>query len=207
MFEWLNPKPALSDFDKQLIASNLTGAKDLAELKARETTLSAIRSFELKQNPIKGEFDYVHLKSIHRHIFKDIYVWAGIDRYEIGLRGDFRKGDSFFTTGSKLPTVAKALFEELKKENYFKDLKREQYIKSFASFMNGLNILHPFREGNGRVQRIFLEELAKFANWNLNLTTVSANTMIQASIMAHKGNLKGLEIIIRDNLHKKENNA
>ena len=201
MFGWLKPKPAFSEFDKQLIASNLTGAKDLEELKQKETILSAIRSLELKQNPIKGEFDYAHLKNIHRHIFKDIYIWAGMDRYEIGLRGDFRKGDSFFTNGSRLPAAAKALFDELKKENYFKGLQREQYIKSFASFMNGLNILHPFREGNGRVQRIFLEELADYANWNLNLSRVSVNTMIQASIMAHKGNLKGLEIIIRDNLY------
>jgi len=188
----------MSNFDKQLLSSNLVRAGDLDQLKEREQLITDAKTRDIIKNPIRGNFDYKHLKDIHKALFDDIYVWAGMDRYEIGLRGQFSKGESNFTKGSALPDVAKILFDELKKENYFKDYEKSKFIRSLASFMNGLNILHPFREGNGRTQRIFLEQLAKSAGYNLNLSIVSKDIMIQASIQGSKGNIKGLEIIIRD---------
>ena len=206
MFNLFKPKPDMSDFDRQLLSSNLVGAKNLDELFYRERMITDAKTRELKENPIKGNYDYEHLKSIHRYLFKDIYVWAGFDRYEIGLRGEFKKGDTFFTTGNRLPEVADNLFSALEKENHFKHLSKNNFINSSASFLNGLNILHPFREGNGRTQRIFIEQLADNAGYKLNLSKVSKMAMIQASIQAGKGNLKGFEIIIRDNLEDKKKN-
>lgn len=200
MFDWLKLKPQISDFDKQLLSSNLLGAKNFSKLEEREKRITYAKTRELKVNSIQGNFDYEHLKAIHRYLFEDIYVWAGMDRYEIGIRGDFRKGNTYFTPGSKLPETSKALFNALSNENYFKDFSKENFIKSLASFMNGLNILHPFREGNGRTQRIFIEQLASNAGYNLNLSSISKNTIIQASIVAGKGNLKGLEILIKENI-------
>ena len=205
MFDWLKPKPKINEFDKQLLASNLVGAKSLEQLSEIERSITTHRTRELKSNPIKGNFDYEHLKEINKYLFKDVYVWAGMDRYDIGIRGDFRKGDTHFTPGDKLPEVSKSLFDALQKENYFKDLSKDDFTKSAASFMNGLNMLHPFREGNGRTQRIYIEELANHAGYNLDLSNVSKNIMIQASIQAGKGNSKGFEIIIRDNLSEKTN--
>jgi len=196
VFEWL--KPQMSEFEKELLSSNLVGAKSFAQLQEREKLITDAKTRELKQNPIEGNFDYAHLKKIHRFLFEDVYVWAGMDRYEIGLRGTFRKGNTHFTPGNKLPSVATALFDALSKENYFKDLAKVEFTKSMASFMNGLNILHPFREGNGRTQRIFIEQLASNAGFALDLSKVSKDIMIQASIQGSKGNIKGFEFIIRD---------
>ncbi len=206
MLGWFKSEQEMSDFDRQLLSSNLVGAKSLSELFEIERDITQVKTRELKENPIKGNYDYEHLKSIHRYLFNDIYVWAGFDRYEIGLRGEFRKGDTFFTTGNRLPEVANNLFSALEKENYFKHLSKNDFIKSAASFLNGLNMLHPFREGNGRTQRIFIEQLADNAGYKLNLSKVSKMVMIQASIQAEKGNIKGFEIIIRDNLENKKKN-
>jgi len=203
MFDWLKPKPEMSDFDRQLLSSNIVGAKTLSELDERERMITTQKTRELKDNPIQGNLDYEYLKKIHKYLFKDVYVWAGMDRYDIGIRGDFRKGDTHFTPGNKLPEVSKILFEALQKENHFKDLKKDDFVKSVASFMNGLNMLHPFREGNGRTQRIFIEQLADNAGYHLDLSKVSKNIMIQASIQAEKGNTKGFEIIIGDNIKEK----
>ena len=200
MFEWLKPKPKINEFDKQLLASNLVGAKSLEQLSERERLVTDSRTRELKSNPIKGNFDYEHLKEINKYLFKDVYVWAGMDRYDIGIRGDFRKGDTHFTPGDKLPEVSKSLFDALQKENYFKDLSKDDFTKSAASFMNGLNMLHPFREGNGRTQRIYIEELANHAGYNLDLSKASKSMTIQASILAGKGHLQGLEKIINENI-------
>ena len=203
MINWLKRKPTINDFDKQLLSSNIVGAKTLLDLHNKERDITDIRTKGLKTNPIDGAFDYVHLKSINKELFKDVYVWAGMDRYDLGIRGDFRKGDTHFTHGSKLPDVANELFKALEKENYFKDLDKIDFIKSAASFMNGINTLHPFREGNGRTQRLFIEQLAGNAGYNLDLSNVSNSIMTQASIQAHKGQLKSLEIIIKDNINKK----
>ena len=196
----LTSQKELNDFDKELLSSNLLGAKNLTELQEREKLISEIKTREIKASSIKGNFDYAHLKAIHRYIFEDIYSWAGLDRYEINLLGTFRKGNTHFTSGEKLPVVAKALFDALKDENYFCDLSKDEFIESLAIFMNGLNILHPFREGNGRVQRIFVEMLAHNAGFDLNLSVVSKDVMIQASIQGAKGNPKGFEVIIRQNI-------
>ena len=197
MFEWLNPQSEMSEFDRQLLASNLVGAKSIEILADRERKITTIRSLQLKADPLAGDFDYEHYKQIHRYLFRDLFVWAGMDRYEMGIRGDFRKGDTHFTSGAVLPQVAEALFDALKKENYFRGLEPESFIQSMASFMNGLNILHPFREGNGRTQRIFLELLAQNAGYALNLSTLNKSTLIQACIQGSKGNLKGFEILLR----------
>lgn len=58
--------------------------------------------------------------------------------------------------------------------------------------MNGLNILHPFREGNGRVQRIFMEYVAKEAECTLSFKNITAQEMIKASINGAKGNVSAM---------------
>ena len=200
MFERLKSKSKINEFDRQLLSSNLVGVKSLEQLAEIEREITDAKTRELKNNPIKGNFDYEHLKEINKYLFKDVYEWAGKDRYDIGIRGDFRKGDTHFTPGDKLPEVSKSLFDALQKENYFKNLAKDDFLNSATSFMNGLNMLHPFREGNGRTQRIFIEQLAKNAGYELDLSNVNKHMMIQASIQAGKGNLKGIEIIISKNL-------
>jgi len=200
MFKSLFRSESLNDFDKELLSSNLLGAQSLDELYELETNITADKILQLKLTPISGDFDYTHFKLLHKELFKDIYVWAGQDRYDIGYRGVFRKGDTEFTHGEKLPEVAKGLFDALKIENYFKDLKEEQFIKSTASFLNGLNILHPFREGNGRTQRLFMELLAQNAGHELDLSMVGKSVTIQASILGAKGQLVGFEKIIEQGI-------
>ena len=190
-------KELLSDFDKELLSSNLVGAKTLDELFELEQNITADRILEIKLSPIAGSFDYIHFKSLHKELFQDIYKWAGEDRNTLGYYGVFRKGSTEFTSGDKLPIVAKGLFDALEAENHFENLDKDVFIKSAASFLNGLNILHPFREGNGRAQRLFMELLAGNAGYNLDLSTISKNINIQASILGAKGQLTGFEKIIQ----------
>ena len=71
---------------------NKLNIMDAFDLFKAEKDLTYIRVQELQDNPIAGEFDFAHLKAIHRYIFQDIYEWAGISRtVEIG------KGNLFCT--------------------------------------------------------------------------------------------------------------
>ncbi|ECL3150913.1 cell filamentation protein Fic, partial [Campylobacter coli] len=63
-----------NDFDRQLLASNLVGATNLIELNKKERIITLQAAKKLELNPIKGNFDYQHLKDIHKALFKDVYT-------------------------------------------------------------------------------------------------------------------------------------
>lgn len=157
-----------TDFDRELLASNLIEAKNLTQLYEKEKILTNAKMIALQNDPIAGQLNYAHLKAIHYFLF---------------------------TAYDKLPIVAKQLFDALENENYFKGQNKEDFAKSTAVFMNGLNIMHPFREGNGRVERIFMEYLAKNTGYNLSFRDISADEMLKASIYGARGNLDFMEKI------------
>ena len=59
------------------ILKNLAGIQDADLLEEYEGEVSIIRQFELSENPLPFSFDLNHLRAIHRHLFQDVYAWAG----------------------------------------------------------------------------------------------------------------------------------
>jgi len=101
----------ISDFEKMLLSTNLVKAKNLEDLYFKEKQITFIKIQELKHNPIKGNFDYKHLKDIHKYIFEDVYTWAGQDRFDIGLKGQFLKGNQHFVSGNEIPKYSSIIFK------------------------------------------------------------------------------------------------
>lgn len=60
----------LNDFDKELLSSNLVGAESIADLFKIERDITEMKHQLLRKTPIKGNFDYEHLKAIHKELFK-----------------------------------------------------------------------------------------------------------------------------------------
>ncbi len=181
-----------NDFDRELLASTKIQVNSLEELSQKEKTITNVKMILLAQKGLNGDLDYAHLKAIHRLLFEDIYQWAGKDRYEAQITAEFGKGQTLFTPYDKLPTVANTLFNALKDENFFRGQDKKEFIESSAGFMNGLNILHPFREGNGRVQRSFIQLLAKEAGYELDFSSITQEEMVLASIKGAKGDLSNM---------------
>lgn len=194
-----------TDFDKELLASNLLEARNLTELYQKEKILTNAKMIALQDAPIGGKLDYAHLKAIHYFLFSDVYTWAGKDRYESNIVAQFGKGITLFTPYEKIPQVSKNLFDALKAEDYFRGQNKITLAKSTAIFMNGVNILHPFREGNGRVQRIFMEYLVDNAGYTLSFKEITAEEMQKASICGANGNLEFMEEIFSKSLQTKGN--
>lgn len=192
----------LNDFDRFLLETNLVGATSLDELRYRERLLTLKRTQTLKTIHIKCDFSYKHLKAIHKHIFQDVYTWAGQDRYEMGLYGFMSKGDSIFCKGGFIPEQSQSVFKNLKQCGFDKKQDVDTFAHNLSNFMADLNALHPFREGNGRVQRIFVNELAYNVGFTLDLNLIPKNDMIQASIQAMQGNNAELLKLIKTNLTK-----
>ncbi|MDR3345617.1 MAG: Fic family protein [Campylobacteraceae bacterium] len=191
----------MSIYTDKLLNSNLIGAKTTDELFLMERKLSQTKVLYLKQNPIKGDFDYKHLKDIHKFIFEYIYSTAGKDRAELGFKNTpFGKYDNdgifnTFVDGSNIRAEAKKIFDELREKNFLKNMDFGDFNKQAANFFIKLNNLHPFIEGNGRTQRIFMRELAKEAGYNLALNKIKGADIINACSYARYGNKTDLSVL------------
>ncbi|MDR0950854.1 MAG: Fic family protein [Candidatus Ancillula sp.] len=69
-------------------------------------------------------------------------------------------------------------------ENLLQSLKREQFIQRLAYFYDQVNYIHPFREGNGRTQRLFFDEVAVGAGYKINWLKVTGKQNDEASKLA-----------------------
>ncbi len=76
----------------------------------------------------------------------------------------------------------KKILEKLKEENYLENYSKEELAKSLAYYMAELNVLHPFREGNGRTIREFIRELAWKNGYILDMQNVQPKEMLEACI-------------------------
>ncbi|MFN7921954.1 MAG: Fic family protein [Bryobacteraceae bacterium] len=150
----------------------------------------------LGQGP-SGKFDAAHLKAIHRHLFQDVFEWAGRTRDErvrlsdgtIATEPVLRKlHGKPFMEGPNIAGALDGIGRKLAAEKHLRGLPRDAFAARAADVMVELNGVHPFREGNGRTQRVFMETLAQQAGHVLDFRVVSRERMIQASIAGNENN-------------------
>ena len=157
------------------VLKNKLNIEDEKALSEAEREITAIKTLELIDRPLKGELDFNYIKRLHRHLFSDIYFWAGELR-----RIDISKGN-IFCQYELIEVNSEILFNELKAENYLEGLDKDTITKRLAYYLGDLNTIHPFREGNGRVQRLFIRELASRIGYLVNFDGITTEEMIQAS--------------------------
>lgn len=156
---------------------NLADIREQAKLQAFELAMTSMRLYELQRKPVAGSFDLEHLKSIHRYIFQDVYPFAGQIRTV-----DISKGGFPFANYRFLEQSAAEVFGGLKQEKFLVGQSLEQFAERAAYYKAEINVLHPFREGNGRTQREFIRQLAHNAGWELNWSAVNAQLLFEASV-------------------------
>jgi len=133
---------------------NKKNIKDPEKLKSIESDVSLLRSLELLQNPdvLKKTYDFNHLKSIHQFLFQDLYAWAGKPR-----SFDMLKNGDIFTRAKELQHYEKEVFKESKAFSLLKTQPTHtEAVKSLTASIRKINAFHPFPEGNGRTQRVFI---------------------------------------------------
>lgn len=177
------------------VLKNKFGIRDSERLLEIEKTITLgawqdIREGKIK---IKKTFDYKHLKSLHKELFKDLYDWAGKERTV-----DISKPGTLFCRAMFIEEEAKRIFNNLKKDNFLKDIKdKSKFSEKLGQLFLDINMLHPFREGNGRSQRLFIGDLAKENGYYLEWTNISKEEMIQIS---KNDNVKEVAKIFKENL-------
>ena len=175
------------------VLRNLGGYAAAAALEAFENEVTQNRTVELAFHPIVGHYDLDHLCAIHRHIFQDVYDWAGELRTV-----SIQKGGELFALAPHLEVAGDALFKDLAAEHFLHGLDRGDFVRRVAFYLSEINALHPFREGNGRAQRAFLTQLANDAGWPIDWETISEPDNITASIAGHRGDLGPWEQLLNN---------
>ena len=171
---------------------NIKNSEELVEVERRLTSLKYqdIREGKIK---INKTFDYEHLKSLHKELFKDLYDWAGKERAV-----DISKSNTLFCRAMFIEEEARRIFNNLKKDNFFKDIKdKSEFSKKLGQLFLDINMLHPFREGNGRSQRLFIGDLAIENGYYLEWNNIPKEEMIQ---MSKNDNVKEVAKIFKENL-------
>jgi len=157
------------DFDyiytdpKTGILRNLADITDPDDLLFFESGAVAKRIQELDEKPIKIK-GLDSLLDIHRHLFQDVYSWAGKRRkVEISKEGKQFFPTTHFDNAFRFIDTLISDYRSIPKEDNL------QIAEKLAEILDNVNYLHPFREGNGRAQREFLRCLALEKGLKINL--------------------------------------
>lgn len=141
-----------------MVLENKLGITNSAELAREEERISKKKAVSLFKNP---EFDNLEvgttdaLMAIHKHLFEDIYDFAGKVRTVNLTKGNFRFAPLMYLENllANIDKMPQSTYDEIV----------EKYVE--------MNIAHPFREGNGRSMRIWLDlilkkELGQVVDWS-----------------------------------------
>lgn len=163
------------------VLRNKLGIDDADKLNQIEADLTTIRAAELRRSPAGGSFNFDHLKSIHAHLFQDVYDWAGKPR-----EGDISKGSTMFCKASFIESMADHIFNDLQKDHDMWKLApgafKDEMPSRLAHHFGEINALHPFREGNGRAQKLFIGQLADKHGLTIRWEDMNRKQLIEASI-------------------------
>ena len=133
----------------------ITSSPELAEAEERISKKKAIELFENGTLDKLEAGKFASLKAIHKYLFDDIYTFAGEVRKVNIAKGNFRFAPVMYLEAAldNIDKMPQSTFDEIV----------EKYVE--------MNIAHPFREGNGRATRIWLDlifkkELQRVVDWN-----------------------------------------
>src|SRR6185437_5565551 len=167
-------------YPRSTVLKNLAGLRSARALKRYELAMSAQRAEE----PLpQGRLGVAHYRAVHRHLFQDVYSWAGRFRT---VR--ISRGQSAFCYPENIAREMDALFTGLRDRRYLHGRRADDYARDLAAFIATLNAIHPFRDGNGRTQLAFAALLSHRAGHRLDLTRLRPRPFLSAMIESFHGN-------------------
>lgn len=160
---------------------NKLGIRDEVKLSDIEAQITFAKAAMLEEKPIEGNFDFEHFKKIHEFLLCDLYEWAGQVRTV-----DISKKRTKFLDVASIEGIATKCFAKIA-SGYLEDLSFNEFAKRIAEFYNDVNYIHPFREGNGRTQRIYFTHLIRHYGYDINFSEVDTDELMIATIQASQG--------------------
>lgn len=169
---------------------NKLGIHDDARLEQAERLLTAIAAEQIEFEP--PPYDLAYLRRIHAVLFSDLYDWAGQLRTVA-----ISKQATRFCQPEFMEKQAAVVFKRMEAAHWFEQMPRDELIVSIADEYSELNVVHPFRDGNGRAQRILFEHIVYNAGYDISWWAVEPEQWLNANVAAYHCDLRPLTAIFR----------
>jgi cell filamentation protein len=136
---------------------NKLGIRDNETLQKAEVDYSCNAIHELILSPLAGEYDFAHLCEFHRHIFQDVYDWAGTPRTMSMVKEEPVLGglSVLYSEPDKIIRDAEVVLDGMRQAEWGK-LSIDKQAETLAGHLAELWKVHPFREGNTRTTITFI---------------------------------------------------
>ncbi|MBO5357630.1 MAG: Fic family protein [Clostridia bacterium] len=171
---------------------NKLDIRDEKILNEIEADITFAKASLLEKEPIKGSFDFDHYKAIHHFLFLDLFDWAG----QIRTVNISKKGTSF-VSHEKIEKIGKLCLSKIS-NGYLDNISHGEFAKRIAELYHDMNMLHPFREGNGRTQRIFFAQLIRYYGYDIDFSEIDFDYLMFATIRAANGVMDFLNEVFLD---------
>ena len=186
MYEAINSRYTYKNSN---VLINKLDIKNEKKLKEYETKMVALKLATLQKLKFNRTYDEEHLKFIHHYLFCDVYDFAGCYRKENITKENFLFSQYEFIEENIKEVMKKVDIEKLK------ELDFDALLKTISDIMTDLNVLHPFREGNGRATREFIRELLEDLGYEINWFLIDYNDILKASIKAVVDDTEQIELL------------
>jgi cell filamentation protein len=164
-------------YPNSTVLKNIPGITDGAELEALELNATIARMPEaiehIKNKPINLKL----WQDLHKILFQDIYEWAGQFRTV-----QMSKGKTIFAYPENIKSEGIRILKELKLENYLRGLPQSEFPLRLSYYFSECNVLHPFREGNGRIQKLLFSEIINQAGYRIEWKELSTEDHLKGVI-------------------------
>ena len=157
------------------ILVNKLDIKDKRKLERYEKKMVAFKLATINEVEFPNVFDEKRLKFIHNYLFCDVYDFAGMYRLENIIKENFVFSQYEYIEDNMKKIVSEINIDELK------ELSFNEFLKKISYLMTELNVIHPFREGNGRAILEFIRELIKECGYDIDFSKIDYNEILKAS--------------------------
>ena len=195
MSEYYEARNSIYCYEGTNVLINKLNIKDQKLLEKVERKIVLAKLYALRQNLNIGNFDIDHFVGIHKFLFEDLYEFAGKFRNE-----NIAKGNFSFAEWEYIEPELKRILDELKEENYLEGYDKEKLANRLAYYLAEINVLHPFREGNGRTQRVFLTQLIRHSGHDINFSTIDTDELMIATIQSADGIIDYLRNLFKESI-------
>ncbi|MHC8314407.1 Fic/DOC family protein [Pseudomonas sp. LB3P31] len=165
---------------------NLLDLHDADDLEEAERYITEVVSARLEF--LEPPYSLGTMRHIHRVLFSQVYAWAG----EIRTLA-ISKNDTRFCSPEFIEAEAAREFFKIAAAGWFEGYSKDSLIAAVAQSYGTLNVAHPFREGNGRTQRILFEWIIGNAGYSVDWGLVTQEEWVSANIRSYLGDDGHLE--------------
>ena len=184
-------------YENTSVLKNKFGIRDEAKLNIMEQNITSMMIAKALIELSLDNVDFEFYKKLHEYVFSDIYEWAGKIRTI-----NISKKATRFCDADRIDERGKAIFARLNSCDCLRIYKDDELIDKFTELYCDLNMLHPFREGNWRIQRLFLTMLLTKPGYEIDFSEIDRDALMIATIRSVSGDVFALRDIFKKNIKK-----